>query len=90
VGLVSLSSVAGRTGRLGNAVYAATKWGIDGWPESLRQELQPGARVMVIEFGAVAAELTTHHPPRGQARTARYAHARVAAGPGGLLHHFRR
>jgi NADP-dependent 3-hydroxy acid dehydrogenase YdfG len=39
--LVNLSSVAGRTARPGNAVYAATKWGINGWSESLRQELQP-------------------------------------------------
>jgi NADP-dependent 3-hydroxy acid dehydrogenase YdfG len=28
--------------------------------ESLRQELQPGVRVMVIEPGAVATELTDH------------------------------
>jgi NADP-dependent 3-hydroxy acid dehydrogenase YdfG len=58
--LVNLSSVAGRTARPGNAVYAATKWGMNGWSESLRQELQPGVRVMVIEPGAVATELTDH------------------------------
>jgi NADP-dependent 3-hydroxy acid dehydrogenase YdfG len=58
--LVNQSSVAGRTARPGNAVYAATKWGINGWSESLRQELQPGVRVMVIEPGAVATELTDH------------------------------
>jgi NADP-dependent 3-hydroxy acid dehydrogenase YdfG len=58
--LVNLSSVAGRTARAGNAVYAATKWGINGWSESLRQELQPDIRVMVIEPGAVATELTDH------------------------------
>jgi NADP-dependent 3-hydroxy acid dehydrogenase YdfG len=58
--LVNLSSVAGRTARPGNAVYAATKWGINGWSEALRQELQPAVRVMVIEPGAVATELTDH------------------------------
>jgi NADP-dependent 3-hydroxy acid dehydrogenase YdfG len=58
--LVNISSVAGRTARPGNAVYAATKWGINGWSESLRQELQPDIRVMVIEPGAVATELTDH------------------------------
>jgi NADP-dependent 3-hydroxy acid dehydrogenase YdfG len=58
--LVNLSSVAGRTARPGNAVYAATKWGMNGWSESLRQELQPDIRVMVIEPGAVATELTDH------------------------------
>ena len=58
--LVNLSSVAGRTARPGNAVYAATKWGINGWSESLRQELHTEVRVMVIEPGAVATELTDH------------------------------
>ena len=58
--LVNLSSVAGRTARRGNAVYAATKWGINGWSESLRQQLQPHVRVIVIEPGAVATELTDH------------------------------
>jgi NADP-dependent 3-hydroxy acid dehydrogenase YdfG len=58
--LVNLSSVAGRFARPGNAVYAATKWGMNGWSESLRQELQPDIRVMLIEPGAVATELTDH------------------------------
>ncbi len=58
--LVNVSSVAGRTARPGNAVYAATKWGIVGWSEGLRQELQPQIRVMVVEPGAVATELTEH------------------------------
>ncbi|GAA4044244.1 SDR family NAD(P)-dependent oxidoreductase [Arthrobacter methylotrophus] len=58
--LVNISSVAGRTARPGNGVYAATKWGINGWSESLRQELQPGIRVTVIEPGAVATELPSH------------------------------
>jgi NADP-dependent 3-hydroxy acid dehydrogenase YdfG len=58
--LVNISSVAGRTARAGNAAYAATKWGINGWSEALRQELQPDIRVTVIEAGAVATELTDH------------------------------
>ncbi len=58
--LVNLSSVAGRTARPGNAAYAATKWGMNGWSESLRQELQPDIRVMVIEPGAVDTELPGH------------------------------
>src|SRR4051812_27804682 len=45
--LVNLSSVAGRTARAGNAAYAATKWGMNGWSEALRQELQPDVRVIV-------------------------------------------
>ena len=57
---MNVSSVAGRTARPGNAVYAATKWGMNGWSEGLRQELQPDVRVIVIEPGAVATELTDH------------------------------
>ena len=58
--LVNISSVAGRTARSGNGVYAATKWGLNGWSESLRQELLPDVRVTVIEPGAVATELPGH------------------------------
>ena len=58
--LINVSSVAGRTARPTNAVYAATKWGMGGWSEALRQELQPDVRVTLIEPGAVATELTSH------------------------------
>jgi NADP-dependent 3-hydroxy acid dehydrogenase YdfG len=58
--LVNISSVAGRTARATNGVYAATKWGINGWSESLRQELLPGVRVALIEPGVVDTELPTH------------------------------
>jgi len=53
--LVNVSSVAGRVAPAGFAAYAATKWGINGWSEALRVELQPDVRVIVIEPGA-----TTH------------------------------
>ena len=80
--LVNISSVAGRTARPGNAVYAATKWGINGWSEALRQELQPGVRVTVIEPGAVATELTDHITlvDRLRAQPARPLTARTAPG----------
>jgi NADP-dependent 3-hydroxy acid dehydrogenase YdfG len=58
--IVNISSVAGRTARAGNGIYAATKWGLNGWSESLRQELLPDVRVTVIEPGAVATELPSH------------------------------
>jgi NADP-dependent 3-hydroxy acid dehydrogenase YdfG len=58
--LVNMSSVAGRFARTGNAGYAATKWGLNGWSEALRQELQPDVRVMLVEPGAVATELPDH------------------------------
>jgi NADP-dependent 3-hydroxy acid dehydrogenase YdfG len=79
--LVNLSSVAGRTARPGNAVYAATKWGMNGWSESLRQELQPDIRVMVIEPGAVATELTDHitHAETKQAAEQMYEEMSITA-----------
>ncbi|TWH09410.1 NADP-dependent 3-hydroxy acid dehydrogenase YdfG [Rhodococcus rhodochrous J45] len=58
--IVNISSVAGRTARATNGVYAATKWGMNGWSESLRQELLPDVRVTVIEPGVVDTELPTH------------------------------
>ena len=58
--IINISSVAGRTARSGNGVYAATKWGINGWSESLRQELLPDIRVTLIEPGVVATELPNH------------------------------
>ena len=58
--IINISSVAGRTARATNGVYAATKWGMNGWSESLRLELLPDIRVTLIEPGAVATELPSH------------------------------
>jgi len=58
--LINISSVGGRTARATNGVYAATKWGVNGWSESLRQELLPDVRVTLIEPGVVDTELPTH------------------------------
>ena len=58
--IINISSVAGRTARAGNGVYAATKWGMNGWSEALRQELLPDVRVTLIEPGVVATELPNH------------------------------
>ncbi len=57
---MNVSSVAGRVAPAGFAAYAATKWGINGWSEALRVELQPDVRVVVIEPGATATELPDH------------------------------
>jgi NADP-dependent 3-hydroxy acid dehydrogenase YdfG len=59
--IVQVSSVAGRTARLGSGVYNATKWGVNAFSESLRQEVtERGVRVVVIEPGMVATELREH------------------------------
>jgi NADP-dependent 3-hydroxy acid dehydrogenase YdfG len=64
--VVNLSSVAGRVARLGNAVYALTKWGVGGFSEALRQEaLNSNIRVTLIEPGFTDTELQEHNelPP---------------------------
>jgi NADP-dependent 3-hydroxy acid dehydrogenase YdfG len=58
--LVNISSVAGRVAPAGYAAYAATKWGMNGWSEALRVELQPDVRVTVVEPGAIGTELSDH------------------------------
>jgi NADP-dependent 3-hydroxy acid dehydrogenase YdfG len=79
--IVNVSSVAGRTARAGNGVYAATKWGLNGWSESLRRELRPDVRVTVIEPGAVATELPTHitHAETKQGTEQLYSQVEVTA-----------
>ena len=79
--LINISSVAGRRARPGNAGYAATKWGMNGWSEALRQELQPDIRVIVIEPGAVATELTDHitHPETKAGAEQMYAQTSISA-----------
>jgi NADP-dependent 3-hydroxy acid dehydrogenase YdfG len=79
--LINISSVAGRTAHPGNAAYAATKWGLNGWSESLRQELQPDIRVIVIEPGAVSTELVSHisHDETRQASEQFYAATSITA-----------
>jgi NADP-dependent 3-hydroxy acid dehydrogenase YdfG len=79
--LINISSVAGRIARAGNAGYAATKWGMNGWSEALRQELQPDIRVTLIEPGAVATELTDHitHPDAKQGAEQLYQQLAITA-----------
>ena len=80
--IITISSVAGRTARAGNGVYAATKWGINGWSESLRQEVLPDIRVTLIEPGVVATELPNHitHAETKQAIGEMYGKATVTPG----------
>ncbi|MFD7715184.1 SDR family oxidoreductase [Streptomyces sp. NPDC059814] len=79
--LVNISSVAGRVAGPGSGVYAATKFGINGWSESLRKELLPDIRVTVIEPGVVATELPTHitHKATRQGAERLYEAAQVTA-----------
>ena len=60
--IVNLSSVAGRFARTGAGVYNLTKFGVNAFSESLRQELVPHRiRVTVVEPGFVDTELQGHN-----------------------------
>jgi NADP-dependent 3-hydroxy acid dehydrogenase YdfG len=62
--LVNISSVAGRSVRLGSGVYNATKHAVGAFSESLRQEVtRRHVRVGLVEPGAVATELAGHNRP---------------------------
>ena len=67
--------------RAGNGVYAAPKWGVNGWSEALRQELLPDVRVTLIEPGVVATELPNHitHGDTREGVQEPYSHAEVTA-----------
>jgi NADP-dependent 3-hydroxy acid dehydrogenase YdfG len=59
--LVNISSTAGRVARPNSSVYTLTKFGLNGFTESLRQELLgEGVRVSVVEPGTVDTELVDH------------------------------
>jgi NADP-dependent 3-hydroxy acid dehydrogenase YdfG len=61
--IVNVSSAAGRTARAGWAAYNATKWGVNGFSEALRQEVNRyNIRVTIIEPGAVETGVTEQIP----------------------------
>ena len=62
--LVNISSTAGRVARNGVAVYAATKFAVGAFSESLRQELaKQHVRVSLVEPGRTVTELAEHNKP---------------------------
>jgi NADP-dependent 3-hydroxy acid dehydrogenase YdfG len=70
--LVNVSSTAGRVARPGSSVYNLTKFGLNGFTESLRQELvAERVRVSVVEPGTVDTELVSHLGEAGRAAARR-------------------
>jgi NADP-dependent 3-hydroxy acid dehydrogenase YdfG len=62
--IVNISSIAGRVAWNGSGVYSFTKFGVNGFTESLRQEVtRRHVRVGVVEPGGVATELGSHNKP---------------------------
>ncbi|CQH64733.1 probable oxidoreductase (short-chain dehydrogenase family) (plasmid) [Halobacterium hubeiense] len=61
--IVNVSSTAGRDANANNSGYSATKFGVNAFSESLRQEVTTeGIRTTIIEPGAVETELQEHVP----------------------------
>jgi short-subunit dehydrogenase len=89
--IVNVSSVAGRVGRPTNGAYAASKFALAGWSESLAEEERPhGVHVGVVLPGFVSTEGFPHRRLVARARTRwlvstpeKVARGIVAAGPGG-------
>jgi NADP-dependent 3-hydroxy acid dehydrogenase YdfG len=80
--IVNISSIAGRVAGKGFGVYNLTKFGVNGFTESLRQEVtERHVRVGVLEPGAVATELPSHNKPeiRGEIIDPYFEHSEVLA-----------
>ncbi len=62
--IVNISSIAGRVAWNGYGVYSLTKFGLNGFTESLRQEVtRRHVRIGVVEPGGVATKLGSHNKP---------------------------
>src|SRR5436309_10804893 len=58
--IVTISSTGGITGQAFVSAYSAAKFGIEGWMESLAEEIAPfGIRTMLVEPGFFRTELLT-------------------------------
>jgi NAD(P)-dependent dehydrogenase (short-subunit alcohol dehydrogenase family) len=56
--VISISSLAGLVGGAFTSAYAAAKFGLEGWMESLAPEVEPfGIRTMIVEPGYFRTEL---------------------------------
>jgi len=60
--LVMVSSIAGRLGFPGTGSYAAAKFALEGWTESLRYEMKAlGIQVAIVEPGAFETDIWTRN-----------------------------
>ncbi len=59
--VITISSTAGIAGQMFCTAYAAAKFGIEGWMQSLTPEIAPfGIRTMLVEPGFFRTELLTN------------------------------
>ena len=84
--VVTITSTAGLIGQEFCTAYAASKFALEGWMESLTPEVAPfGIRTMVVEPGFFRTELLTagvHQLRRALDRRLRRAHPRRPSPPG--------
>jgi NAD(P)-dependent dehydrogenase (short-subunit alcohol dehydrogenase family) len=60
--IVILSSISGRMGFPGVSSYAASKFALEGWAETLRLEMKPlGIQVVLVEPGAFSTDIWTRN-----------------------------
>src|ERR1700687_4196862 len=68
--IIQVTSIAGRIGPIGRAPYAAAKFGVEGFSESLSKEIAPlGIKVTIVEpggfrtdFAGISTDLSEGHP----------------------------
>lgn len=78
--IINISSTASRVAPSGMGVYCASKWAVNGFTESLRQEaVAYKVRVTVVEPGMVATEFSDHitHESAREAMAARFGSMRA-------------
>jgi NAD(P)-dependent dehydrogenase (short-subunit alcohol dehydrogenase family) len=60
--ILMVSSISGRLGFPGMGNYAASKFALEGWAESLRYEMKPlGIRVVLVEPGSFETDIWTRN-----------------------------
>lgn len=60
--VVMVSSISGRTGYPGVSSYAASKFALEGWSETLRYEMKaPGIQVVLVEPGSFETDIWTRN-----------------------------
>ena len=78
--VVNISSVAGRVARRGAGAYNASKWAVNAFSESLRQEVTgQGVRISLVEPGAVDTELNDHITDEASKQIAKETYASMRA-----------
>ena len=72
--VIAVGSLAGLMGLPFQSAYSASKYGIEGYAESLQMEVQEfGIRVVIVDPGDVATEITAHRrQTRGAGRDSPY------------------